>query len=144
MNKLLIDNNIVLDLLAKREPFYESAALLFSFADKNLVELSVSSMTFANTNYILSKLKSGNEAREILRKFRILVKVLPLNEKIIDLALNDKLFSDFKDALHYYSSIENNHNFIITRNLRDYKNSKIPVMTANEFIVSYNFNTSDI
>lgn len=136
MSKILIDTNIVIDLLAKREPFYKSAAQLFSLADKQKIELSISSLTFANTNYVLSRLKSTQEAREILRRFRVLIKVLQLNDKLIDLALNDNDFKDFEDGLQYYTAIENEQDIIITRDLRDFKESKIPVMTAYEYLVS--------
>ena len=136
MNKILIDTNIVIDLLAKREPFYKSAAQLFSLADKQKLELSISSLTFANTNYVLSRLKSTQEAREILRRFRVLIKVLQLNDKLIDLALNDNNFKDFEDGLQYYTAIENDQDIIITRDLKDFKESKIPVMTADEYLIS--------
>lgn len=136
MSKLLIDTNIVLDLLAKRDPFYKSAAQVFSLADKHKLKLTVSSLTFANTNYVLTRLKSAKEAREILRKFKILVKILSLNEKIVDLALNDEDFKDFEDGLQYYTAVENNQDFIITRDLRDFKQAKIPVMTAEEYLTS--------
>ena len=136
MKKVLIDTNIVIDLLAKRMPFYDSAAKLFSLADKNKVKLAVSSLTFANTNYVLSKLKSAKDAREILRKFKILVRILPLNEKIIELSLNDESFNDFEDGLQYYTGLENDQEIIITRNQSDFKSSKIPVMTAEQYLVS--------
>jgi predicted nucleic acid-binding protein len=136
MNKLLIDTNIVIDLLAKREPFYKSAARLFSLADKQKLELSISSLTFANTNYVISRLKPIQETRQILRRFRVLIKVLQLEDKIIDLALNDNNFKDFEDGLQYYTAIENEQDIIITRDLPDFKESKIPVMTADEYLVS--------
>jgi predicted nucleic acid-binding protein len=137
MNKLLIDTNIVLDLLAKREPFFESSARVFSLADRNKLKLYISSLTFANTNYVLSRLKSASEAKEILRRFRVLVKVLSLNEKIIDLALSNSKFDDFEDGLQYYLAIENNQDVIITRDLKDFKESKIPVMTPSEYLSSF-------
>jgi predicted nucleic acid-binding protein len=59
MKKLFIDTNIVIDLLAKREPFYAEAAMLFTLADKQKVHLSVSALTFANTNYILLQSKKA-------------------------------------------------------------------------------------
>ena len=136
MSKLLIDTNVVLDLLAKREPFYNSAAKIFSLADKKKLKLSISSLTFTNTNYVLTRLKSAIESREILRRFRVLVQVLSLDEKIIDLALNDNNFKDFEDGLQYYSAIENDQDIIITRDLKDFKESKIPVMTPEEFLIS--------
>jgi predicted nucleic acid-binding protein len=134
MKSLLVDTNIVIDLLAKRDPFYMDAALLFSMADKKLLKLGVSSLTFANTNYLLLKVKTHDEAKAILRKFKLLADVLPLDAKIVDLALNDTDFTDFEDALQYYTAIENNLDTIITRNLKDFKKSKIPVMTAEQYL----------
>ena len=136
MKKLFVDTNIVLDLLAKRLPFYISAALLFSLADKKKVKLSVSALTFANTNYVLSKLKTSEEAQEILRRFRLLVEVVPLTSKIIDLALNNTRFKDFEDSLQYYSASESSCEIIITRNQKDFKSADLPVMSAEEFLNS--------
>ncbi|WP_179353865.1 type II toxin-antitoxin system VapC family toxin [Winogradskyella vidalii] len=134
MSRLLIDTNIVIDLLSKREKFYDEAANLFSRADKKELVLAISSLTFANTNYILSKLKTAKEAREILRKFKVLVEVLSLDDKITELALGDDNFLDFEDGLQYYSALENQIDVIITRNKKDFKNSKIPVLSAKEFL----------
>ena len=134
MSRLLIDTNIVIDLLAKRDEFYDEAAELFSRADKKELDLTISSLTFANTNYILTKLKSSKEAREILRKFKVLVELLSLDDKITELALSDDNFPDFEDGLQYYSAIENQIDIIITRNKKDFKNLKIPVLTAKEFL----------
>ncbi len=43
-------------------------------------------------------------------------------------------FSDFEDGLQYYSAIENNVDIILTRNKKDFKNSKIPVLTVKEYL----------
>ncbi|PCI31110.1 MAG: PIN domain nuclease [Flavobacteriaceae bacterium] len=137
MIRLLIDTNIVLDVLAKREQFYKEAAELFSLADSDKLVLTVSSLTFANTNYILSKLKSGKEARVILRKFKVLVETLSLDDKITELALNDDRFPDFEDGLQYYSALENEIDIIITRNKKDFKNARIPVLTAKEYMAKH-------
>lgn len=134
MSRLLIDTNIVIDLLSKRKNFYDEAADLFSKADKKELELTISSLTFANTNYILTKLTSAKKARTILRKFKVLVEILSLDDKITELALSDENFSDYEDGLQYYSAIENQIDVIITRNKKDFKNSKIPVLTAKEFL----------
>lgn len=136
MTRLLIDTNIIIDLLAKREPFYDSASKLFSLADKKNIHLSISSLSIANTNYILTRLLNANEAREILRRFKILLELIPLTDKIIDLALNDSNFSDFEDGIQYYSAIENNQDIIITRDLKDFKSAKLPIMTTEEYLIS--------
>jgi len=134
MKKLFIDTNIVIDLLSRREPFYEESAILFSLADKNIIELSISSLTIANTSYTLLRRTNSKSAKEILRKLRLIITIFPLDDKIIGLALNDNSFSDFEDGLQYFTAIENNQDLIITRNLKDFKNSNLPVMTARQFL----------
>ncbi len=134
MSLVLVDTNIVIDLLAKRAQFYPEAATLFSLADKKEVSLAISALTFANTNYILSKQKSPAKAKEILRKFKVLVEVLKLDDKIIELALSDNKFPDYEDGLQYYTALENEIDIIITRNKKDFKNVKIAILTAKEFL----------
>ncbi len=134
MSRLLIDTNIVIDLLSRRKDFYDEAADLFSRADNKEFKLAISALTFANTNYILTKLTSAKESRDILRKFKILVEIVSLDDKITQLALSDDNFLDFEDGLQYYSALENHIDVIITRNKKDFKNSKIPVLTAKEFL----------
>ena len=133
MDKVLVDTIIVVDLLTKRSEFYAPASKLFTFADNKKVQLSVSSLTFANTYYLLSRDLDSKTAKEILRKFKLLVKVLPIDDKIIDLSLNSD-FKDFEDAIQYFSAIENKQEIIITRNLKDFKLSKLPVMTADDYL----------
>jgi predicted nucleic acid-binding protein len=136
MKKLFLDTNIVIDLLAKREPFYEEAASLFTMADKQQIKLFVSALTFANTNYILLHEMKAGEAKLILRKLKLIVHVLNLNEKMVELSLNDDDFKDFEDALHYHTALENSVDAIITRNLKDYQKAKLPAMTAEQFLKS--------
>jgi predicted nucleic acid-binding protein len=131
--KIFVDTDVVFDLLAKREPFYTYAAQLFTNADKQEVTICVSSLCFGNLNYILSKHKSAIEARKILSRFKVLVTILPVDDKIIELALNSD-FNDFEDAIQYYCAIENGINILITRNLKDFKSVRIPVLTAEEFV----------
>jgi len=66
IEKIFVDTDIIIDLLTEREPHYEFAAILFTLSDKKLIKICVSSLTFANLNYIISKRKSANEARKIL------------------------------------------------------------------------------
>ena len=136
MKHILLDTNIVLDLLARRMPFYNDAAELFSLADKKTIRLSLSSLSLANIHYVLKKLKPEQEARNIIRNFKILVQVLSFDNKIVDLALNSD-FKDLEDAIQYFTAIENDKELIVTRNMSGYRESKIPVMTAREFIKSF-------
>jgi predicted nucleic acid-binding protein len=134
MRKLFIDTNIVIDLLSRRAPYYEASAMLFSLADKKQIELTISSLSIANTSYVLLRQMDAGKAKSILRKLRLIVTILSLDDKIVGLALNDEHFSDFEDALQYFTALENRQDLIITRNLKDFKHSKLPVMTAQQFI----------
>jgi len=137
MKRLFLDTNIVIDLLAQREPFYNHAAQLFSLADKSRIQLFASALTFATTNYILQKEKKPEEAKLILRKLKLIVKIISLDDKIIGLSLNDSDFNDFEDALQYYSALENGLDCVITRNLKDFQKSKIQVLTAEQFLQQF-------
>jgi len=134
MKKLFVDTNIVIDLLSRREPFFEEAATLFSLADKKQVELSISSLTIANTSYTLLRQMDSSKTKSILRKLKLILEILPVDDKVVGLALNDDTFTDFEDGLQYFTAIENQQEVIITRNLKDFKNSIIPTMTAKQFI----------
>jgi len=133
MDKILVDTNIVIDLLTQRNEFYRPASRLFTLSDNKEIILSISSLTFANTYYLITKELNAQKAKEILRKFKLLVNILSMDDKIIDLSLNSN-FKDFEDAIQYYTAIEHKIDIIITRNLKDFKLSKIPVMTAENYL----------
>lgn len=133
MEKVYIDTDIILDLLMKREPFYLSAAKLFKLIENNKISAFVSSLIFSNLYYIIKKSEGKEKAKNSLKKLKLLVKVLPVDEKIIELGLSSS-FNDFEDSIQYYVAIENGLKNLITRNLDDYKKSKINIFTAEEFI----------
>lgn len=133
MDKLLVDTNIIIDLLAKREDFYKEAQQLFTLADNRKVCLFISALSLANIHYLLAKSHGKENARKILIQFKVLVEVLALDDKITELALASD-FSDFEDAIQYYTAIENGLNIIITRNKKDFKSSSLPVFTAAEYL----------
>ncbi|OAV68306.1 putative nucleic acid-binding protein, contains PIN domain [Bacteroidales bacterium Barb6] len=133
MESLFVDTNIVLDFLAKRENFFEEARGLFALADKKAVTLYISALTFANTYYLLSRHYNSVDARKILIGFKTLVEVLPVDNKILELALVSD-FKDFEDAVQYYTALENRLDVIITRNKKDFKTSSLSVMTAKEYL----------
>ena len=132
-DKVFVDTDIIYDVLANREPFYSHAAKLFTFADEEKIIIAVSALTIANIHYLLLQQLSGEIAKQILRKFKILVHIVWIDDKIIDLALNSE-FNDFEDAIQHYCALENGCTKILTRNLRDYKKALIPVMTAQDYI----------
>lgn len=133
MNKIFVDSDVMMDLLGKRQPFYSDAAMFFSMVDKGKYKAFVSPIIVANLNYILTRLKGRAEARNLLHKLKLLVKILPVDEKIIELALSSE-FNDFEDAIQYYTARENGISLLLTRNIKDYKKADITIMTPGEFL----------
>ena len=137
MENIFVDTNVVIDLLAKREPFYREAQDLFTLSDKKEIQLFISSLTFANAYYSIVRHHKEVDAKKYLSKFKVLVTILSLEDKAIELTLASD-FKDFEDGLQYYIAIDNEADCIITRNKKDFTNSKIPVMTAGEYITKFN------
>ncbi|MDQ5929025.1 MAG: hypothetical protein QG594_803 [Bacteroidota bacterium] len=133
MENIFVDTNVVIDLLAKREPFYKEAQDLFTLSDKKEVQLFISSLTFANAYYSIVRHHKEVDAKKYLSKFKVLVTILSLEDKAIELALASD-FKDFEDGLQYFVAMDNEADVIITRNKKDYMNAKIPVMTAGEYM----------
>ena len=134
MNKtIFIDSDVILDVLENREEFYLYSAQVLTLGDEKKIKLVTTSLVFANVYYLLRKHLGIEKAKENLRKLRVIVDVVSVNSKEIDLALNSD-FSDFEDALQYFTALENKVKLVITRNIRDYKNPKIPVITPQQYI----------
>ena len=133
MESVFVDTDIILDLLSFREPFYVHSANLFSLADLKKIRISVSSLSFSNLHYILSKQTSAAQSRKQLLKFKTLVTVLPVTDKIVELALASD-FKDFEDGMQYYTALEQGIKMILTRNLKDFKTAGVPVMTSEQFL----------
>ncbi|WP_309608022.1 PIN domain-containing protein [Flavobacterium sp.] len=134
--KLFLDANVVLDLILIRQPFYDDIAKIITFVESKNYKLCVSSVTFVNVNYIACKFTDKNSVIEILKRLRIIFDVLSVSETEIDKALHSK-FNDFEDAVQHYSAVKYKCNYIITRDLKDFKNSEIPIMSPKEFLQSF-------
>jgi len=133
MAKVFVDTDVCLDLLSGRKPFNATAEKLFSLADTGKVKICVSSLSFANIDYVLRSQYSAHHSRQIIAKFKTLVSVLPVDSKTIDLAIASD-FHDFEDAIQYYSAIENGITILVTRNIKDFKRSSIKVVTPETYL----------
>jgi predicted nucleic acid-binding protein len=133
MSMLFLDTNIVLDLVSPRPPFTEFAQKIFSRSQRNKIELYVSALSIVNINYLLAKVTDKTQAKQILQKIKPLINILPLNDKIIQLAFASD-FNDFEDAVQYYTALEYNITTLITRDLKDFKKASINVMTSEQYL----------
>ena len=133
--RIFLDTNVMMDLLSARVPFYNSIAKITSLADKGEIKMIVSALSYTTVNYLLSKIDNVDITRDKLRKFKIISEVAVLDEEIIEKGLNSN-FSDFEDAVQYFSALKANCKIIVTRNTRDFKESRLPIMTPEEFLAS--------
>ncbi len=135
MKRVFIDTNIMLDFLGERHPYYEPIAKIATLSDKGKLKMVVSPISFTTVNYLLSKYENPKSAIEKLRKFKVISEISIVNEHIVEKALNSE-FSDFEDALQYFSATASNCDIIITRNAKDFRKSLLPIMSADEFLES--------
>ena len=135
MNKYFVDTDVILDLLSQRVPHFHFSAVLFSLAEMGKFELYTSPTVMVNTFYILRKNLGNENAKNTLRKLRIILHVIDSSEKVLDLALNSN-FNDFEDAIQYYTALNADIRTIITRNLKDYKTADILVQAPEMFLVT--------
>jgi predicted nucleic acid-binding protein len=134
MQKVFLDTNIIIDLLAQREPFYKDAQALFTLADQGQIELQISALSFANASYALSKYHQVATAKKYLQQFKVLVSILPLDDKTIELALASE-FQDIEDGFQYFTALTHGAQVIITRNKKDFKAAQLPVLNASEYLL---------
>jgi predicted nucleic acid-binding protein len=132
MIKAFVDSDVILDALLRREPFYLPAINLLDLAHDLKIELCVSSVAFVNVNYFLRKASLINRIEHLVQ-LRSIIPIINVDGNIIDLALNSA-FTDFEDAVQYYAAVSAKADYIITRNIKDYKYSTIPVLTAEHFL----------
>ena len=134
MTRLFLDTNIVVDLLERREPFCYDAVRPFTMAYNKQVQLIVSPMTYSTASFLFHK-HGAEGVRNLLSNFRQLSRVATANERTVDDSLASQ-FKDFEDAMQYYTALKSKADAIITRNGKDFTLSKLPVMTAAEYLAS--------
>ena len=134
MKHIFLDTNILVDLLANRQPFYKYALQLFTFAEKNKVKLFTSSHSIATTHYLLKKFISEDELRKLLLSLTDFVEVTSVDLNVIRKSLLSD-HRDFEDAIQIFAAESIPRlDFIVTRNLKDFKNSAIMVLPPEEAV----------
>lgn len=135
MNKYFVDTDVIIDLLAQRQPHYHFSAVLFSLAEMGKFELYTTPTVIANIFYIIRKQLGKEAAKNAIRKLRLIIHIIDSSEKVIDQSLNSD-FSDFEDAIQYYTCLKFKISAILTRNLKNYKNANLLVQSPEMFLVT--------
>jgi predicted nucleic acid-binding protein len=133
MDSVFVDTDVVLDLFIRREPHHAEALQLFTTIKRSKTKCFTSPIVIANTYYILSKVKDKGYALERIKGLRKFVKVVPVDESIIDMAI-DKPYKDFEDSIQYACAKQNGIGTIITRNTKDYPKSDITIANPCEYL----------
>jgi predicted nucleic acid-binding protein len=127
ISHIFVDTDVILDFLGDRKPFSKSALRLFVLAEQKKIALYTSSNSITTAYYLLGKVTTDIHARELISALMDIIRVIPVSEKILSQAIKSD-FKDFEDAVQHYSALTIEEiKFIITRNIKDYAKSKIPV-----------------
>ncbi|TSD62980.1 PIN domain-containing protein [Inquilinus sp. KBS0705] len=130
---LFIDSDIILDMLVTRKPFSMYAEMLLEEKKLSGITLSTSTLIIANINYILTKAIGKPEAKESVKRITNLLEIFSFEKDAIESALSGA-FTDFEDAIENHIALKHKCDVIITRNIKDYKQATIPVLTAEQFL----------
>ena len=136
MKKIFIDTNILIDVFTQRENFYINSARVLSLINKGRFKGYVSALTYLNIYYILRKILGKEKAVETLEKTKTICDTVSLDIKCIELAIVSA-FSDFEEAIQYYSAVNSNCICIVTRNPKHFKKGEISAFNPDEFLSIY-------
>ncbi|HKL85199.1 MAG TPA: PIN domain-containing protein [Treponemataceae bacterium] len=134
MKKILIDLNIILDFLNKRN-FHKEAAQLINMCVEKKIEGFLCAHEITTLSYFL--LKDQKDKTKVINTLTALLdifSIIPINENILRDSLISPI-SDYEDAVIEVSSMKNNLDYVITRNISDFKLSRIPSLTPEQFFL---------
>lgn len=136
IKKVFIDSDVILDVALARNPFFKTSKIILALAENNVIIGNMSSNCVANIYYVLRKVGGDINARKFISLIVSYISVITIDHQNVLEGLKSK-FSDFEDALQYYSAQEHQCEYIITRNIEDYKYSKVKVLLPEDFIKLY-------
>ena len=131
--KILVDTNVIMDQILKREPFYYDSNRVIQMCLDNKIEGYLAAHTITNLFYMLRKTFSNNERREIILDLFNTFNVEAINTSKLIRALINENFKDFEDRLQIECAIAIEADYIITRDKNDFSDSEISCVTPAEF-----------
>ena len=131
--KVLIDGNILLDVLQRREPHFEASSKVWKLCETDQLEGYVSALTFADLVYVMRKELSPESIHEVLKKLGLIFRFTELAVPDLTEAAEMK-WNDYEDAVQAATARRIHAECIVTRNIRDYLQSKVPAFTPAELL----------
>ena len=131
--KILIDLNVILDVLQRREPFYAMSARVLAAAERGVLEGWVAAHSLTTLFYLLARYQSAEQARVALTDLLTFLSVAAIDHMVIEQALNLP-YPDFEDAVQMMAAVRSGVRYLITRNVRDYDMGPLPVLQPVELL----------
>ena len=131
--KVLIDTNVLMDALSRREPFYTNGKRVIKLCGRDDVEGIIAAHSITNLFYLLRKDFTGDEIRDILLNLCDIFFIEGIGADKLTSALCNKSFRDFEDCLQTECALATNAEYIVTRNKKDFVNSPSPCIMPEEF-----------
>ena len=131
--RAFIDTNVIVDVVAKREPFFADSQSILALCATGDLEGVVSDLTFCNVAYVLRKSLGSTQLRNGLRVLKNHLTIVPIGDAAITAALGNST-TDFEDAVQLESALANRVDVIVTRNVRHFNHSPIRVCTPSELL----------
>ncbi len=128
----LIDINVLLDVLARREPFVADALGVWTAAESGRIQAMVCADSFTTIHYLVRRASSHQKAMRAMRLIREVFDVAAVDDGVIERAIESPL-GDFEDAVQYESAIWARADCIVTRDVDDFRTAKLPVLTPAGF-----------
>lgn len=135
--RVLIDTNIMLDYILEREPYTVYSNKIFELCISGKLEGAVAAHSITNAYFILRKVMTSEERRTALLDVCEIVSVAGVDESKIISALNRDGFSDFEDCVQDECAAACGADFIITRNEKDFAESRVKAVSAEDFLKIY-------
>ncbi len=130
--KVLFDTNVILDVLLERAPHYRYSVACMASVEDGKIEGWICSTTVTTIAYLLRKELSAKTANKHIESLLALFNVSTANKQVLSDALHNG-FSDYEDSVLYQSAVTSSLDGIISRNKKDFKQSRLPVYTPKEF-----------
>lgn len=131
--RILADTNVVLDALLERLPFYQPAAQVLAAVEEGAASGSLCSTTITTVYYVARKHVGSPGALDRVRGLLKLFDAVPISRAMF-LRAAELGFRDFEDAVLHEAAVEDRAEAIVTRNVSDFRNSRVPVLTPDEFL----------
>ena len=135
MDKVFLDTDVILDLLLEREKFVAHARTIFQKIELGKIVGYTSPVILSNLYYVSSNLKNKRIAISNIRKIHQILKITKVDQQIIDSVLKQSIVKDFEDYIQLYSAVDENVDFLVTRNKKHYpKNSIVKIIAPEELV----------